>query len=96
MQKTACLVGNSSSGIREVAFIGTPVVNLGTRQNDREHGSNVVHAPHEKSVITAALEKQISHGPFDREPIYGDGNAGEKIAEILATAELRVQKRMTF
>ena len=38
MQKTRCLIGNSSSGIREGAYIGTPVVNLGTRQNDRERG----------------------------------------------------------
>ena len=34
------LVGNSSSGIREGAFIGTPVVNIGTRQTARERGSN--------------------------------------------------------
>src|SRR5258708_11155635 len=32
MARTACLVGNSSSGIREGAYIGTPVVNVGTRQ----------------------------------------------------------------
>jgi len=35
MNKTICLICNSSSGIREGAFIGTPVVNIGTRQNDR-------------------------------------------------------------
>ncbi len=42
MNKTACLVGNSSSGIREGAFIGTPVVNIGSRQDMRERGSNVI------------------------------------------------------
>ncbi|MEC8928883.1 MAG: UDP-N-acetylglucosamine 2-epimerase [Verrucomicrobiota bacterium] len=89
-------MGNSSSGIREGAFIGTPVVNLGTRQNDREHGGNVRHVPHEAKAISDAITTQVSHGPFVSEPIYGDGNAGRKIAEILATVDVRVQKQMTF
>ena len=38
---TSCLIGNSSSGIREGCFIGTPCVNIGTRQNNREFGKNV-------------------------------------------------------
>ena len=28
-----CLVGNSSSGLREGAFLGIPVVNIGSRQS---------------------------------------------------------------
>ena len=36
MQKCGCLIGNSSSGIREGAFLGTPVVNIGSRQDTRE------------------------------------------------------------
>ena len=96
MKKTACLVGNSSSGIREGAFIGTPVVNLGTRQNDREHGGNVCHAPHDSKAISDAIKTQVSHGSFASEPIYGDGNAGRKIAQILAAVDVCVQKQMTF
>jgi len=96
MKKTACLVGNSSSGIREGAFIGTPVVNLGTRQNDREHGGNVCHVPHDSKAISDAIKTQVSHGSFASEPIYGDGNAGRKIAQILAAVDVRVQKQMTF
>ena len=42
MQKCSCLVGNSSSGIREGAFLGTPVVNIGSRQDKRERGKNVI------------------------------------------------------
>ena len=96
MKKTACLVGNSSSGIREGEFIGTPVVNLGSRQNDREHGANVLHAPHEARAIAAAIEQQVSHGQFNSEGIYGDGNAGSKIVDILSQSEISIQKRMTF
>ena len=46
MSKTKCLVGNSSSGIREGAYIGTPVVNIGSRQNNRARGKNVLDVKH--------------------------------------------------
>ncbi|MBN8555163.1 MAG: UDP-N-acetylglucosamine 2-epimerase (hydrolyzing) [Deltaproteobacteria bacterium] len=96
MKKTVCLVGNSSSGIREGAFIGTPVVNIGSRQDSRERGENVLDASHEQNLIEAAIKKQIQHGPYKSEPIYGDGKAGEKIAQILSKCEVKIQKRITY
>lgn len=96
MHRTACLVGNSSSGIREGAFIGTPTVNIGSRQDMRERGANVMDAPPERAAIAAAMRRQIAHGRYASEPIYGDGSAGERIAEILATCAPRVQKRITY
>ena len=45
---TKCLIGNSSSGIRDCGFIGTPVVNIGSRQNSRERGENVFNVKFEK------------------------------------------------
>ena len=96
MKRTACLVGNSSSGIREGAFIGTPVVNIGTRELGRERGKNVTDAPHEAKAIAAAMRRQIEHGPYAMEAIYGDGKAGERIAEVLAKCKVTVQKRITY
>lgn len=96
MKKTACLVGNSSSGIREGAFIGTPVVNLGTRQDMRERGSNVLDAAHGREAILAAIRTQVAHGPYPMEPIYGDGSAGRRIADILSVCKPRIQKRITY
>ena len=96
MKQTACLIGNSSSGIREGAYIGTPVVNLGSRQQNREHGPNVIHAEHNRAAIVAALRKQLNNASFSSEPIYGCGKAGQAIADILATQPVRVQKRMMF
>lgn len=96
MRKAACLVGNSSSGIREGAYIGTPTVNIGSRQDMRERGANVMDAPPERAAIAAAMRRQIAHGRYASEPIYGDGRAGERIAEILATCTPRVQKRITY
>ena len=96
MKNTACLVGNSSSAIREGAFIGTPSVNVGTRQNGRERGKNVLDAPDQEAAIYEAIQKQLSHGPYPSEPIYGDGHAGEQIADILSTVEVPVQKMITY
>ncbi|MFP6708333.1 MAG: UDP-N-acetylglucosamine 2-epimerase [Alphaproteobacteria bacterium] len=92
----ACLIGNSSSGLREGAFLGTPVVNIGTRQRNREHGPNVVHAAYDRVEIEAKARAQIAHGTFHCSPLFGDGSAGRRIAGILANAEISVQKRLTY
>ncbi|MBO6147784.1 MAG: UDP-N-acetylglucosamine 2-epimerase (hydrolyzing) [Lachnospiraceae bacterium] len=96
MKHTACLVGNSSSGIREGAFIGTPCVNVGTRQNGRERGQNVRDVPDNADAIYEAIRYQLDHGTYTSEPIYGDGHAGIKIADVLSKAEVAVQKRITY
>ena len=96
MATTACLIGNSSSGIREGAFIGTPVVNIGTRQLTRERGKNVVEVPPMAKAIEEAIRLQISHGPHKMEPIYGDGTAGVKIADVLANTTVSPQKRIWY
>lgn len=96
MNNTVCLVGNSSSGIREGAFLGTPCVNIGTRQEGRERGSNVIDVDCERRGIAEAIKKQLAHGKYDSEPIYGDGTAGRKIADILYNTEVEVQKRITY
>ncbi len=97
MKKAACLVGNSSSGIREAAYIGTPVVNIGSRQTARERGSNVIDVRHNSAEILKAIRAQADHGPFAMEDTYGNGNAGVQIAETLASlGPVEVQKRITF
>jgi UDP-N-acetylglucosamine 2-epimerase len=96
MRKTACLVGNSSSAIREGSFIGTPAVNVGGRQDGRQRGANVVDVGYARDEIVAAVRSQLEHGPYEHEPIYGDGRAGERIADILADNEFSIVKRMTY
>jgi UDP-hydrolysing UDP-N-acetyl-D-glucosamine 2-epimerase len=96
MARAACLVGNSSSGIREGAYIGTPVVDIGSRQAGRERGANVIAADYDTAAIAAAIRRQIEHGRYPIDPIYGDGSAGRQIAEILATRSVEIQKRITY
>jgi UDP-hydrolysing UDP-N-acetyl-D-glucosamine 2-epimerase len=93
---SACLIGNSSSALREGSFLGVPAVNIGTRQWGREHGPNVLHVGHDAGEIETAVRKQIAHGRYERSTLFGDGYAGKRIADILAYAQTTVQKRLAY
>ena len=88
MRHCAVMAGNSSSGIIEAASFGTPVVNVGTRQHMREHGPNVVDVGTDAPAIAAALRAQQAHGRWPCDNPWGDGHAGERIAQALATLPL--------
>jgi UDP-hydrolysing UDP-N-acetyl-D-glucosamine 2-epimerase len=97
MKRTAVLVGNSSSAIREGSFIGTPAVNIGSRQEGRDRGANVVDVEYDRGQVADAIRAQVGHGPYEHEPIYGSGDAGRRIAAILAEQrEIPISKRMTY
>jgi UDP-hydrolysing UDP-N-acetyl-D-glucosamine 2-epimerase len=78
-----CLVGNSSVGIRECSYLGVPVVNVGGRQRGRERGPNVVDVGFVESDIYNAVTRQVAHGRYARWEGYGDGQAGQRVAETL-------------
>jgi UDP-hydrolysing UDP-N-acetyl-D-glucosamine 2-epimerase len=92
----SCLVGNSSVGIRESSFLGVPVVNIGSRQSGRERGANVADVGYHRDEISKAMRQQIAHGRFARDPVYGIGDAGKRIADLLAEVPLRIEKRLTY
>jgi UDP-hydrolysing UDP-N-acetyl-D-glucosamine 2-epimerase len=91
-----CLVGNSSVGIRECSYLGVPTVNIGSRQSGRERGRNVIDAGHRREEIVAAIRRHLADGRRESDPIYGHGRAGERIAELLATVPLGIEKRLTY
>ena len=96
MKHCACKIGNSSASIREGPYLGMPAVNVGTRQINRERGANVIDANYDCGQIVDAVRKQVQHGPYPSESIYGDGRAGERIADILAVSDFNIHKRMTY
>ena len=91
-----CLVGNSSVGIRESSFLGVPVVNIGTRQEGRERAKNVLDVAYRRAEILDGIRRQVANGRYPSDPMYGDGHAGERIAECLAGAPLTIEKRLTY
>lgn len=93
---SSVIVGNSSVAIREGAYLGIPAVNIGDRQQGRERGKNVIDVGHDPRAIMTAVRTQLSNGRYASEPIYGDGWAGPRIADVLATCRLTIEKRLTY
>ncbi len=97
MSRTRCLVGNSSSGIREGSFVGTPVVNIGTRQVNRLYGQNVIHVGYDVGSIVDGIREQLDVGHYSSQFIYGDGCAGKEIVKKIKEMDLSyVQKRIMY
>ncbi|MFD0977923.1 UDP-N-acetylglucosamine 2-epimerase [Salinimicrobium gaetbulicola] len=96
LKNSKALIGNSSAGIRECSYLGVPVINIGNRQHRRCRAENVVDVNYDRKEILEAVKKVIKNGHFPSSGIYGDGNSGEKIAEILATTDLTFSKTITY
>ncbi len=91
-----CLIGNSSVGIRECAYLGVPVINIGTRQNKRERGANCVDVDYNHIEIEQALQNWLSKPKPQLSTVYGGGNAGSKIAELLFEQPLKFHKTISY
>jgi hypothetical protein len=71
-------------------------VNIGSRQAGRQRGRNVIDVAPVRAEISAAIATQVSRKRYDMEPIYGDGKAGARIADVLARVQVDAQKRITY
>ncbi len=96
LNNTICLIGNSSSGIREAAFLGTPTVNIGTRQQGRERGENVIDVDNNSKEIREAIEKQIKNKTFTPNYLYGNGHSAEKIIKVIKNLDISIQKKNSY
>ena len=96
LNNAVCCVGNSSSFIREGAYLGVPVVVVGDRQEGREHGQNVMFVEYSKDDITRKVRDQLSHGRYEKDRIFGQGDAGIKISNRLAEIDLNIEKKNTY
>lgn len=102
LRHASALVGNSSAGIHEAPSFGLPTVNIGSRQQYRERGANVLDVPNNKSAIAKMIKKCLTDKKFiakvkrGRNP-YDHGDTAKKVVHILATAKLpNVQKVITY
>lgn len=99
----AC-VGNSSSGLKETPAFGCPTVNIGSRQEGRLRGMNVVDAGYDRQEISSAIRRCLFDEGFIQEcrmaeNPYWLGDAGPKIAKVLAEVGLDqnlIRKKMTL
>ncbi|MEP7309667.1 MAG: UDP-N-acetylglucosamine 2-epimerase [Acidobacteriota bacterium] len=93
LRQAACLIGNSSAGIKECSFLGTPVVNIGGRQQGRLAAEHVVQVGYDSEAIRSAVAAQLRHGRYAASHIYYQPEASQAIVDVLAGVELYTQKR---
>ena len=96
INNSKCLVGNSSVGIRESSILGLPVVNIGSRQNKRLRAENVIDVNYDESKIYEAIRIQVNHDKYPSSDIYGNGDSGTKIADIIESVSLTTQKVIQY
>jgi len=96
LNNASCLIGNSSVGIRECSYLGVPVVNIGTRQFGRDRGGNVLDVDYDRHQVVGAIERHLGNGRYPQDHLYGDGRAGERIAALLSTEPLRIEKHLPY
>jgi len=88
LAEAKAIVGNSSAGLIEAAYLKTPAVNLGPRQAGREKPKTVIDAKYGEETTQRAIKKALKKDTKGLRQPYGSGKAGEKIAEKLASIDL--------
>jgi UDP-hydrolysing UDP-N-acetyl-D-glucosamine 2-epimerase len=96
VNRSKCIVGNSSVAIRECSFLGVRAVNIGTRQDGRDRGSNVIDVRHDRDAIRTGIKRQLMADACEPDFLYGNGQAGENIARVLADSALTITKKLTY
>jgi GDP/UDP-N,N'-diacetylbacillosamine 2-epimerase (hydrolysing) len=82
------MIGNSSAGIIEAASFGTPVLNLGRRQNLRERNANVADVPMIDQMLVKHIASALEKGRYPNTNCYGDGQSANRITELLTRHDL--------
>ena len=87
MKNAACIVGNSSAGVREAPFLGIPSLDVGTRQNARSQSASITSvAAHETDRIAEFLQSEWGKKyPLDAE--FGQGSAAARFVDTLNQPE---------
>ncbi len=97
LNKTKCLIGNSSSGVREGCFIGVKNICIGSRQSGREIGKNTIMVKNDKKKILNVLNKILENKEKKiKDYRYGDGNAAKKIIRILKKINFKYEKKLKY
>ncbi|PTV93784.1 UDP-N-acetylglucosamine 2-epimerase (hydrolysing) [Rhodobacter aestuarii] len=83
MKHAACMVGNSSAGVREAPFLGLPSLDVGTRQTNRAEAPSIFKAPAQDSAAIANFLAQEWGKRYPRHTAFGSGRAAELFIETL-------------
>lgn len=90
------IVGNSSMGIREAPYYGTPTVNVGSRQEGRTQNPQIINVPAQHSRVLEAIAVASSRRQLRPVREWGQGDSDKRFRRLLERRELwqtPVQKR---
>lgn len=93
------LIGNSSSGVIEVASLGLAAINVGERQRGRLHGDNIIFTDNDEKQIIDAIQKVLNDDEFKERVAkkvnpYGTGNSADKVVKVLS--EIKLDKTLIY
>lgn len=80
------VIGNSSSGIIEAPFLGTPSIDVGHRQDGRPRARSTIDLPQPTVTdLIAAIERTAGAASEALQPtVYGDGHAAGRAVDLIA------------
>jgi UDP-N-acetylglucosamine 2-epimerase (hydrolysing) len=82
------IIGNSSAGIREAPYYGIPIINIGSRQQNRTLNADIINVDYTKTSILNALHSIANHQVHPVENDFGKGNSAELFLNSLQTEKL--------
>lgn len=88
LKKSQFIIGNSSAGIREAPYYGLPIINIGTRQQNRSLHADIIHVDYAKESITKALNLIDSHQVKPSKSDFGKGNSAQLFIKSLLNQDI--------
>jgi UDP-N-acetylglucosamine 2-epimerase (hydrolysing) len=83
LKNSQFIIGNSSAGIREAPYYGIPIINIGTRQQNRAVHADIINVDYNEKNISEALRIIDSHQVQQSDDDFGQGNSAELFLESL-------------
>ncbi|WP_316632876.1 UDP-N-acetylglucosamine 2-epimerase [uncultured Flavobacterium sp.] len=83
LKNSQFIIGNSSAGIREAPYYGIPIINIGTRQQNRAIHADIINVNYSEKAILEALSKIGSHKVQVSDNDFGEGNSNELFLKSL-------------
>ena len=88
LKKAKFIIGNSSAGIREAPYYGIPIINIGTRQQNRTLNADIINVDYQKENIIKALHSVINHKISPKANDFGKGNSAELFLNSLLSSKI--------
>ena len=88
LKKAKFIIGNSSAGIREAPYYGIPIINIGTRQQNRTLNADIINVDYQKENIIKALHSVINHKISPTANDFGKGNSAELFLNSLLLSKI--------